>query len=272
MAVDTQSGPRIVRLARYPVKGLSPEYLQSIVVEPDRPFAFDRAYAAELRPGKFQPDAPRHLPKIHFLHLARHAQLAHLTTQFDADTQTLSLRRDGELAVTGSLNAPDGRALIEAYLHEFIGPELPGRPQIVSAPGHTFSDVDADVVHVINLTSLRDLEARMGMAIDPLRFRANVWIDGVPAWSELSWGDLAARAEPATGGPRVTLGAVECAVFARTDRCAATQVNPTTAARDADIPRFLLKEFGHMDFGIYAHIKTQGTLRVGDVVGLPASI
>ena len=55
-------------------------------------------------------------------------------------------------------------------------------------------------------------------------------------------------------------------VFKRTIRCAATEVNPDTAARDAEPPRWLRERFGHGDLGVYAEVIEGGRVAVGDAL------
>jgi hypothetical protein len=106
---------------------------------------------------------------------------------------------------------------------------------------------------------LKDLERVAGTRIDPLRFRANVWIDGVDAWEEFNW-----------LGKEIRLGPVRLRVKERIDRCAATNVDPATGARDMNIPKLLQHGFGHIDFGVFAEVMEGGTFRVGDAVETPS--
>ena len=46
--------------------------------------------------GRFDPEAPKHLPKVAFLMLMRDERLATLSAEFDEETTTLTLRRDGK--------------------------------------------------------------------------------------------------------------------------------------------------------------------------------
>ena len=95
----------------------------------------------------------------------------------------------------------------------------------------------------------------MGAPVDPLRFRANIYFDGAPAWGELDWIGASSRsAAPGCGSsPPIT-------------RCAATQVNPATAERDLDIPAALQRHFGHNLMGIYAEVTAGGAIAVGDTL------
>jgi len=247
-------GPaRIKALYRYPVKGLTPEPLESVVLTPDQPLPFDRAYAIENGPGPLDPAAPKHLKKIHFVILMRNEQLASLRSRFDDATHTLELAKDGAVAARGDLRTETGRAAIESLIAETATSGLRGRPRIVSSPGHSFSDVAAKCVHIVNLESVRALETALGARLDPRRFRPNIVIDGLDAWSEH---ELVGR--------RVTVGKTALEIFKRTERCAATNVDPETAVRDLKIPSFLSKTLGHADFGVYARVIAGGPIAAGD--------
>jgi uncharacterized protein YcbX len=138
--------------------------------------------------------------------------------------------------------------------------ELRGAPRIVQAPGHSFSDVAAKCIHIVNLASVRELERATGRKVDPLRFRANVYVEGLEPWTELGWVDK-----------EIGIGPARLKVFARTRRCAATNVDPETGARDMAIPATLQRTWGHEDFGIYATVETGGAIGIGSPVADPLS-
>lgn len=246
---------QIVSLYRYPVKGLSPERLESVTLSPGETMPYDRAYAIENGSGRFDPEAPRYLPKINFLMLMRDERLATLQTKFDDATQTLTVMRDGKQVARGQLSTPLGRQLIEQFFAAYMKAELRGGPKIVHAPGHSFSDVAAKCLHIVNLASLRELERSIGRPVDPLRFRANVYIDGAEPWAELGWLDK-----------EIGLGPARLALFARTQRCEATNVDPGTGARDMAIPAHLIRTWGHQDFGVYGKVVAGGEIAPGQVV------
>ena len=255
MQTPEGSPPRVSALYRYPIKGLTPEPLASVALEPGETVPFDRGYAIENGPGRFDPEAPRHLPKINFLMLMRDERLATLRSAFDDATHTLTISRGGKQVVSGQLTTPLGRQLIEQFLAAYMKAELRGAPKIVHAPGHSISDVAAKCVHIVNLASVRELERAAGRKVDPLRFRANVYVDGLPPWAELDW-----------AGKEIGIGPARLQVFARTQRCAATNVDPETGARDMAIPATLLRTWGHQDFGIYATVTTGGAIGAGAAV------
>lgn len=254
-AMTTPAAPHITSLHRYPVKGLSPEALSTVALEPGATLPFDRAYAVENGPGRFDPQVPRHLPKIAFLMLMRDERLAALQTRFDDATETLTILRDGRQVAKGQLSSPVGRQMIEQFLGAYMTTSLRGAPKVVQAKGHSFSDVPAKCLHIVNLASLRELERIAGRSVDALRFRPNVVIDGLPAWEEFRWLDR-----------ELALGSARVSVFARTQRCEATNVDPTTAQRDMAIPQLLQRTWGHTDFGVYAKVTGPGAVTVSDAV------
>lgn len=252
--------PRVVdALWRYPVKGLSPERLVEVNVTPGQTLPFDRAYAIENGPGNFQPEAPRHLPKINFLMLMRNERLAALTTAFDDATQALTISRNGKVLALGRLNSDTGRAAIAEFFKQYMPEELRGEPNVVVSPGHSFSDVAEKCLHIINLASLRELQNACGCDLNPLRFRPNLIIDTETAWEEAGW-----------LGKSLTIGDARLKVFKATERCAAINVNPETGARDQDLLSVLKRTQQHTNFGVYASVEQAGALKEGATVAIDA--
>ncbi len=241
----------ISAIYRYPVKGLTPEPLQQVAISAGETLPFDRAYAIENGKGRFDPQDPRHLPKVNFLMLMRNERMATLTTRFDSDTHQLSIERDGKTVVRGQLNTGPGRAIITQFLSAYFADDLRGAPRIVSAPDHSFSDVAEKCLHIINLASVRDLERVAGAPLNPLRFRPNVIVDTGTPWQELDW-----------IGKTLKSGDVELEALTRTRRCAAINVDPDTGQRNMDLLAHLARNWSHTDFGIYAKVTTAGDLAI----------
>ena len=246
---------QIARLYRYPVKGLSAEPLSQVSLGIGQTLPADRRYAIENGPSGFDPQAPGWLPKIQFLMLMRNERLAGLQTHFDDDSNFLTIRKDGAVAARGDLETAEGRAAIERFFAANFAPELRGPPKLLSAQGHSFSDVARKVVSIINLASLAAIEGLVGHAVHPVRFRANMYVAGWPAWHEFELLDRT-----------LVVGDVRLKVVKRIKRCAAVNVDPDTAMRDLEIPATLERRLGHMDCGVYAEVIAPGTLRVGDEV------
>jgi GntR family transcriptional regulator/MocR family aminotransferase len=256
---------RMVRgIYRYPIKGLSAQPIPGVEIEEGKPFPFDRVFAL-VRPGApIDPDSPRWAKKGLFLMLMLEEALASVETYVDAETLRLTVRRSPANAPEGrgpllraDLATRDGRQAVETFFHQLL-PSLKATPRFVrSADGH-FMDKPDNVLSCINLATVRSLEAEWGQPINPLRFRANFYIEGARPWEEFDW-----------IGSDILLGDVLFRVDRRNGRCGATNVNPVTAERDMDIPGSLRKRYGHKDLGVYLVARSSGKVVVGDDVGVP---
>jgi uncharacterized protein YcbX len=71
-------------------------------------------------------------------------------------------------------------------------------------------------------------------------------------------------------GKEITVGKARLAVFARTTRCEATNVDPAKGVRDMAVPAHLQRTWGHQDFGIYAKVVAGGEISVGAPIVLAA--
>jgi uncharacterized protein YcbX len=246
---------RVALLYRYPIKGLSGERLRSVDLDAGQTFPMDRAYALENGPSGFDPTAPTWQPKIKFLCLMRNARLASLSTRYDDASHKLTIKRGEETLAVGDLSNKNGCKIIEQFFEKFMETEKRGPIRVLNAPNHSFSDVAKKVVSIINLATLADLEDRLRQPVHPLRFRANFYFEGLPAWSEFN-----------LIGKKLRIGSIQARVVKRIERCAATEVNPETAIRDLSIPEILYRMKENADLGIYADITAPGKVAEGDPI------
>ena len=252
-----QSETATVRaIYRYPIKGLSPQTLEQTRLTPGQTIPADRLYAIENGPIGFDQAAPAYFPKQRFLMLMRNERLAALRTEFDEATHTLTIRWQGADAARGDLRTPQGRAAIESFFARYCADELRGPPRILHGAGHSFSDVAKKVVSIINLASVASVEEAVGLPVNPLRFRGNIYVSGWPAWREFDFLDQT-----------VSIGkTARVKIVKRIQRCAATDVDPETGIRDLTIPRTLLDNFDHTDCGVYAEVIAPGEIVSGDAI------
>jgi uncharacterized protein YcbX len=245
----------ITGIYRYPVKGLSPEPLPRVAIAAGRTLPADRRYAIENGPSGFDPATPKWMSKAYFLMLQRDEWLAGLQTHFDEASNVLTIRHNGSIAAQGDLETAEGSAAIEQFFGSHFANQIKGPPKILRGKDHSFSDVAKKVVSIINLGSLRGIEDIVGQPVHPLRFRANLYVRGWPAWHEF---DLL--------GQTLAIGEARLKVVKRITRCAAVNVDPGTAARDLNLLETLMRRFGHADCGVYAEVITGGEVAEGDEV------
>jgi hypothetical protein len=255
---------RIAALWRHPIKGFTPEALDAAVLQAGRFFPGDRVWAVEDGPAGFDPAAPKHINKMKFAALVKIPELARARTLYDEETGVLSVTAEGFPPFHGRLTSEAGREAFALWLAEFLEEQAPeesyGPFRVLQAPdGHGFVNSRNGLVSVLNLDSVRDLEQALDRPIDPLRFLANVWVEGWGAWSEYGLG----------AGRPLRLGEAQLKLRDDIVRCLATHVDPRSGVRDMDVMGALQARNGHIFCGIYAEVTEGGRIAVGDAVSLP---
>lgn len=244
-------------ICRYPVKGMTAQVLDSVALTPGEGLPHDRRFALVHAASQFDPARPEWMPKQHFLNLMRDEKLAQLEVRFDEVSGVLTILRAGKRVAGGTITERMGRTLVNQFLGAFMPPGSRDNPRVVEAAGSSFSDRADDVVSIVNLASVGDIERVAREAVDPRRFRANLYIASEEAWQERDWIDR-----------EIAVGSARLRVVAPIERCAATTVNPATAERDLNVPLILERGFGHIETGVYAEVLGGATIRAGDEVAV----
>ena len=248
----------VAKLYRYPVKGLSAEPLTAAEVRPGAGIRYDRAFGLALSTAQYDPAEPQWMSKRHFVTLAAHERLAALHARYDESSGTLTVHRGGKQVARGAVATPIGRAMLEEFFRAYLKNEIAGAPKLIGSPsGAMFFDHAEPGLSLISLATIADLERIAGRPVDPLRFRANVYLSGVPAWAEFDWIDK-----------EISLGTARLKVIERITRCAAVNVDPETGARDMTIPQDLQRVFGHAECGVLAVITSPGEVALGDAAAV----
>ena len=250
---------RLAAIWRYPVKGLRGELLEQAHLAAGEGVPGDRRYALALNDGPFDPAAPAWFKKKAFAQQRENPRLILLETRFDEAASMVGLSKDGALLAAARLDDADGRAELDTFLNGYLAKDEDFRGlRTVCAEGVMFTDNQTKYVSIINRASLRDLSARAGQDLEEIRFRANLMIDDLPAWSEREWIDR-----------EITIGGARFLVVDQVGRCINTHVNPGTALHDVNVLKTLHTEYGHTDCGVFAVVVGEGEVKVGDgiVVG-----
>jgi uncharacterized protein YcbX len=246
---------QVETIYRYPVKTLTGEGLASTLLHPDGAIAGDRIFAIAQADCGFDEATPSWRSKRELVCLARNPDAMSLDARYDEVADTLTLRAADGGVIEASPASPDGRAMLESFIAQAIPGALRGTPRLIRAPEIHFTDQSRKLISLIGLPSLRALEQTVGAARDPLRFRANIYLEGLEPWAEFDW-----------VGRRLRLGAAVIEVVERIDRCAATGLNPVTRQRDANPVQELMRHFGHADCGVFARVVIGGAVAPGDAV------
>jgi GntR family transcriptional regulator / MocR family aminotransferase len=251
--------PVLKNIYRYPIKGLSAQPLTRIDLEARKPLPFDRIFAL-VRPGApFDTSEPKWGKKGLFVMLMLEEALARVRSSLNVETMQLTITQDNHQLLSADLRDEAARAQVEEFFWQLV-PSFRSAPALVRSRDGHFMDKPDNVISLINLATVRSLEQQWGYKIDPLRFRANFYIDGAEPWEEFEW-----------VGSDIRIGDTLFRVDRRNGRCGATNVNPETGRRDLDLPGSLRAAFGHKDVGIYLIARESGRVAVGDHVAPPRS-
>lgn len=242
--------PTLSQLYYYPVKGLQGVALNRIAASAGERLPFDRRYAIGDQTTAFDPANPCHIKKQNLVVQMKHEKLAALAIGFEPATATLTVA-ERNTSHRFALESPDGHDAFERFMSDYLGEAIQGPARLISAPGLAFTDLSHQSVSLINLNSVMALQDALGYPIDPRRFRANLYLDGVPAWEEETW-----------LGKTLEISGVRIRIYRITDRCAAINVDPQNARRDKTL-QGLKKAFGHLNMGVYGMIESNGELVAG---------
>lgn len=249
---------QVAALYRYPIKGMTEQPLTEIVLRAGRGIPFDREIALARPNGKYRPGMDHGISKSEFYVLVSEARLAGLTTHLDPDTDHLTVQVREHCVLEADLSTADGRAAVLDFYTRVLDLPEGVEPVFARDEGRKFTDTapnsdrQMNFISLINLASVRDFARRVERDIDPLRFRANIYIDNMPPWQEFT-----------LLGREFHLGDVKFRGTKPTGRCAATEVEPGTGRRDIPVPQLLTQTYGHDFMGVYVETLNDGTLGAG---------
>ncbi len=246
---------RVAALYRHPVKSLGEEGLGAVALEAGRAMPWDRVWAVAHGGSAFDPEAPAWVEPRNFVTQTHIPELARIRAAFDEGSGRLTLSHPARPEIALAPESPEGAAALAEWIAP-LAPLRPGPYRLARLPEGALTDDPEAHISLANLATLRALEQAAGRPLAHIRFRMNLWVDGLAPWEEF---DLLGR-EIAVGGARLE-------VVERTVRCNATAASPETGRRDLDIPRLLEARWGHCDFGVYARVAAGGRVALGDPLG-----
>lgn len=244
---------RLVSIQRHPLKSHGRETLAAVTLAEGAALPWDRRWAVAHDAAKIEDGA--WAPCQNFSRGSKAPRLMAINAALDEATGTLTLTHPDRPALSFR---PDDAADTQRFL-DWVRPITPADralpARIYSARDFAMTDTDYQSVSLLSLASNADLSQRMGTELSPLRWRANLWLDGFAPWAERGW-----------IGRRLRVGETVLEVRENIVRCLATTANPATGERDADTLGALNALHGAQEFGIYARVIDGGTIRQGDSV------
>ena len=240
----------VTEIWRHPIKSHGREKLESVTIATGGTIPFDRLWAVAHE--RSQADGSEWVSCGHFCRVAKLPSLMAISAAFDEATGRITLRHPDVADITFEPDT-DGAAFLDWV--NALAPDDTLRPaRLIKAQAQAFTDSDFPSVTLCNRASHRAVEQRVGKPLSHLRWRGNIWIDGLAPWEEFDW-----------DGRDIRIGETILRVRERTDRCKSTHSNPDTGKRDADVLS-ALGSWGHQDFSVRAEVIQGGAIRTGDEV------
>jgi len=145
--------------------------------------------------------------------------------------------------------------LADFIQHLAVDPELPVPKLIERRDGGSNWDFPDTPISIINAATVEEIGRNIGAQMDPLRYRGNLVIKGLPAWEEFS-----------LMGKRIRIGETELEIMRPIARCPTPGVNPETGERDIDFESTMPRLYGHAYCGMYGLVVKSGKIAQNDPV------
>jgi uncharacterized protein len=243
--------PHLAHIHRHPIKGHGREELSEVTLSAGQALPWDRHWAVAHEAARLDA-AGGWSPCTNFARGAKAPALMAIDARLDTDARRITLSHPDLPDLDFRPDAPEDLPAFLDWVAPLNPPERAQPKRIVTA-SVPFTDTDYPSVSVLSLSSNRALGERMGQALSPLRWRGNLWIEGLAPWEEF---ELIGR--------EIAIGDARLRIEERITRCKATTANPLTGRIDADTLGALQSAFGHQDFGVYARVIDGGRVARDD--------
>lgn len=242
---------QVSALYRHPLKSHGREALDAVTLSAGQSMPFDRTWAVAHDASKA--DGTEWAPCANFSRGSKAPKLMAINAVLNESTGQLTLTHPERPDLTF---APDSEG--DRFM-DWVAPLVPQNralpDRILRLDKRGFTDTDFASISLCNTASHAAVSEKAGQDLSPLRWRGNIWFNGVEAWEELDW-----------IGKELALGEARLTVREPILRCLATTANPETGVRDVDTLALLNSNWDHQDFGIYAEVTQAGRVALGDTL------
>ena len=247
--------PKISSISYCPVKSVSFQNIQlckikkNLGIVNDRIFAFSRNIDSEK--AKLVEKHVQERKLNYFLTLKNSPVLNKYN--FFYENNKLSLTLNNNQLISISTDVPSERLSLANKLMELENSLL--KPIILlKNTDYPFYDTSHsknifNSMSLINLNSIKDFEKKVNEKIEPQRFRANFYIDGIDPWEERNW-----------IGKTIKINEINFLVTEEIPRCSATNLQPRTSNSTINLPNLLKKTYDHINMGIFLIPQNDGTI------------
>jgi ferredoxin-NADP reductase/uncharacterized protein YcbX len=252
------SSPRLSAIYRFPVKGFPAQSLEHADVNThDGGIPMDRFLAVSNGEGSVS--STDWSPCQYFVRMTKNEGLPLFSVALEENDGELRMTSPAGDSLTAKYNDDMALRSVSDTLNKWFTAKGGASPHLHRRRNNLgWWDHRDATISIINNVTVASLSYVHHLAIDAMRFRGNLYLDGLTAWEEFAW-----------IGRRIRIGNVELEILRPIDRCSATSVNPVSSNKDVNVPALIAKKFGHVFCGVYARVVSSGTLRVNDDVTVP---
>ncbi|MEO0750209.1 MAG: MOSC N-terminal beta barrel domain-containing protein [Pseudomonadota bacterium] len=243
--------PRVCALWRHPIKAHGREAISAVDLIEGQTMPWDRQWAVAHELSHADGSGWAHCRK--FTRASEAPSVQAISAEVHETLGQLTLRHpDLDDLVFDPDREPDA---FLGWVRQIMPLSRPQSVRLVRSLKQGMTDTNYPSVSFINLASHKAVASQTDTHLSDLRWRCNVHLDGLHAWGEFDW-----------VGKTIRAGEAELRVEEAIERCKVPAANPDTGAQDIDILGTLMRDFGHMNFGIAAVVTNSGRLAVGDTV------
>ena len=247
---------QIESLWQYPIKGVGGNAISSTALSIGQTLPGDRRYALSADSLKAaQAGDGVWLKKAHFLQLMQTESLAGLRCQLDGDILAIyGSETDG---FEGNLAIPEDRARCQKFIANFLQFRDPAMLRIHRIENGAFTDQPEPLISIGGSASLAAFAAATHTEYNARRFRLNIMVATNTAFIENQW-----------RGVKLQMGEAVIEIMDDVGRCAAINVDPTSAIRQPDHLATMRQTFGHSYLGVFGRVIASGAVQCGDIVSV----
>ena len=244
----------LAAIFRHPVKSVGFERLEEVALEAGKRLPFDRTWAITHGATEYDPANPGWAACANFVRQTFCAELVRVQISLN-ERGILQASHPLRPPLMSNLNYSGGiRGFLE-WVQPLIKDGRPGPYQLVRLEEGAFTDAEEPWISIASVRSVQILEGHLRRPVEAVRFRANLWLDGLDPWEEF---DLV--------GKEITVGETRLRIMEPIERCKAIEANPETGQHDTPVLDLLRHVTGDTNFAVYAEVIEGGTIRPGDAV------
>ena len=121
----------IKNIIRYPIKGLSEEYLENIVLKKNQVLPGDREFAFARYNVDYNDSNPKYLRKTNFLALVKEEKLAKLKSTFNPNTKHLLIKLGEKIVIDQYIKDKKSIEKVETFFQEYLNLPINEKPNLV---------------------------------------------------------------------------------------------------------------------------------------------